>query len=108
MSDDLDRLLEREFGAAVSSIADAGFSARLTRRLHRRARVRLVVLGSAILGGCGIALGPVLHLVEDLVGLSLLLTGSAPGLDLSGQYGYLAAALLAGLLSPLAIHVLER
>lgn len=108
MSDDLDRLLERECGAAVAAIADGGFSARVIRRIGRRARVRLVVLGSAVVLGGGIALGPVLRLAGGVADLTAHLTGGWAGLDLSGHHGYLAAAVLVGLLSPLAIHMLER
>lgn len=108
MSDELERLLEREFAAAMSPVADDGFTERLGRRLRRRARLRLLVLGAAVLAGCGIALGPVLHLAEGLAGLAVLLAGGWSGLELSGHYAYVAAAVLVGLVSPLAIHLLER
>jgi len=58
-----DPVLARWLRAANPSLPDAGFSARVLRRVRRRARIREAVLGAAALAGLVLAVLPASHLL---------------------------------------------
>ena len=106
--DELERLLEREFGRAFEPVADNGFSEAVVRRVRRQGRIRILALTLATVVGLGVAFVPLMELAGALNGFAPLLTEGWRLSELPGQYRYIAAAVLLGLASPLLIRLLER
>lgn len=106
--DELERLLEREFGSALQPVADDGFSETVMRRVRRRGRVRILALTLAGAIGLALAFVPLMQVAGALNEFAPLLTEGWRLSELPGQFRYIAAAVLLGLASPLLIRLLER
>lgn len=106
--DELERLLEREFGRALEPVDDDGFSEAVMRRVRRRGRIRILALTLAGAIGLGLAFVPLMQVAGALNDFAPLLTEGWRLSELPGQYRYIAAAVLLGLASPLLIRLLER
>jgi hypothetical protein len=106
--DELERLLEREFGRALEPVADDGFSESVMRGVRRRGRVRILALSLAGAVGLGVAFVPLMEVAGALNAFAPLLTEGWRLSELPGQYRYMAAAVVLGLASPLLIRLLER
>jgi len=106
--EEFERLLEREFARAFVPLADDGFSERVLRRVRRQGRARLVALNLAGAVGLAVAFLPLVQIAGALSEFSPVLTEGWRLSELPGQYRYIAAAALLGLVSPLVIRLLER
>ena len=107
--------LSELFETLTPPLEDEGFSAAVVRRIRRRVWLRHAVLGTAVIVGGALALGPLSELSVLLSGLSVLLSEGLVTVATSwNDPAWLARnrmVLILSLLavaSPGAIHLLDR
>ena len=107
--------LSELFEALTPPLEDAGFSASVVRRIRRRAWLRRMVLGAAVIVGGALALGPISELSVLLSGLLSLLSDGLVTVATSWndpawlvQNRVALILVLLAVASPVAIRLLER
>ncbi len=96
------------FSGALALPEDDGFSGRVRQRIRRRTWIRRAVLAGAVIVGALVALQPTYELAQvagESMGHVLSQLGWTGG---SGDYRILALGLLAAILSPLVVSMLEE
>ena len=107
--------LSELFEALTPPLEDEGFSAAVVRRIRRRAWLRRVVLGAAVVVGGALALGPLSELSVLVSGVPVLLSEGLVTVATSwndpawlAQNRMILILALLAVASPGAIRLLER